>query len=197
MNGRPILIDLPEELAGERVVLRPLREADAGELYAAVQESIPRLKAWMPWYDQHGSVEDSLAYIRRTRADRMVRESFDNGIFSASDGSYLGNCGLHPRNWAIRSFEIGYWIRTSAEGHGYVSEATRLLTRFAFDELDGRRVMIRCDSRNERSKAVAERLGYMYEGCLRNAEPDPEGIPRDALIYAMIPKDYAAAQARW
>src|SRR5262249_27235381 len=95
-------------------------------------------------------------------------------------------------DWSLRSFEVGYWLRDGAEGHGYAQEAVRELTRFALEELAANRVEIRCDPRNERSRRVAERLGFVYEGCLRNSRQDPEGRPRDTVVYGLIPGDVAA-----
>jgi ribosomal-protein-serine acetyltransferase len=77
-------------------------------------------------------------------------------------------------------------VRTPMAGRGYVSEAVARLTRLLFDELDARRVEIRCDDRNDRSARVAERLGYQLEGILRHDSACPNGAPRSTRVYAMI-----------
>ena len=64
----------------------------------------------------------------------------------------------------MRRFEIGCWIRASAQGQGDVSEAVQALTRMAFSELQARRVEIRMDEKTQRSRAVAERCGFELEG---------------------------------
>ena len=48
--------------------------------------------------------------------------------------------------------------------------------------------MIRCDARNTRSAAVAERLGFVREALLRN-ERDPHGELRDTLVFSLTPDD--------
>ena len=116
------------------------------------------------------------------------------GIFLGADDSFLWGCGLQVHNWKVPSFEIGYWLRATAEGHGYMTEAVRLLTSFAFEVLHAQRVMIRCDDRNTRSKAIPERLGYVFEGCMRNAEIGTSGEPFNALVYSMIPDEYGKAR---
>src|SRR5690606_11812221 len=73
----------------------------------------------------------------------------------------------HRMDWAVRSFEIGYWIRKDAEGQGIVTEAVNAITRYAFEQLQARRVETRFETENLRSRAVAERLGYDLDGCLR------------------------------
>ena len=196
-SERRILIAVPERFVGDRVIVRPFTDDDAAPLFAAIQESRAHIQPWLPWADQHQSVDDTVEFIRRTQARWILRDGFGMGIFSRQEGAFLGGIGLDVVNWDVRAFDIGYWVRKSAQGHGYVSEATRLLTTFAFTSLKARRVAIRCDARNTRSKAIPERLGYVYEGCLRRSELDTTGQPFNMLVFAMIPEDYRKARATW
>ena len=184
------LIPLFEELRGPRVVVRPYRLEDADALFAAVAESRQHIWPWMPWGDQHQTVDDSRDFILRTQAKWLLREDMTVGFFEASSERYLGGSGLHPRGWDVPAFEIGYWIRASAEGHGYVAETVRLLADFAFESLGAQRVMIRCDARNTRSAAVAERLGFVREARLRNeVRTHTDSALRDTLVFSLIPSD--------
>jgi RimJ/RimL family protein N-acetyltransferase len=38
---------------------------------------------------------------------------------------------------------------------------------------------------------VAQRLGFVFEGTLRNSAIDADGTPCDRQIYALVPDDYA------
>ena len=185
------LVPLFEELRGTRVIVRPYRLDDADELFAAVEESRQHLWPWMPWVNQHQTVEDTRDFILRTQAKWLLREDdLTVGFFEAGSGRYLGGSGLHIRGWDVPAFEIGYWIRASAQGHGYVAETVKLLTDFAFTSLGAQRVMIRCDARNTRSAAVAERLGFVREAHLRNElRTHTDSELRDTLIFSLIPSD--------
>ena len=185
----PLLIELPEELRGPHVLLRPYRPDDAPALWEAIDESCAHLAPWMPWVDDYAGPEDAQAYVRRARARWLLREDLAVGIFDHA-GHYLGGSGLHRMNWTLRTFEIGYWIRKSAEGHGYVTETVQLLTRLAFDHLQANRVEIRMDPENVRSRRVAERLGFALEGTLRRVASGPDGRPRDRQVFALIPEEY-------
>jgi RimJ/RimL family protein N-acetyltransferase len=66
----------------------------------------------------------------------------------------------------------------------------QLLTRLAFDSLEACRVEIRMDIRNTRSRAIPERLGFVYEGRQRRASPDVKGEPRDIDMFSVIREDY-------
>lgn len=176
-----------EELRGERVLLRPYRAEDADDLYAAIAASRDHLRAFMPFADE--TEPQSRDWLARAMAKWLLREVLDVGVWEIASRRYLGGAGLHPHDWALGSFEIGYWLRADAEGHGYMAEAARLLTDYAFASLGANRVQIRCDARNARSAAVAGRLGYVREARLRNAERAADGSLRDTLIYALIPTD--------
>jgi RimJ/RimL family protein N-acetyltransferase len=188
----PIVVDLPDRLVGELVIVRPWAEADSRLLWDAIDESRDHLGPWMPWVDAYRNPDDALEFTRRCQARWLLREDFTVAIVERTTGRILGGSGLHVRNWPIRAFEIGYWIRQGAEGHGYVREAVQLLTRFAFDELGANRVQIRMGVRNVRSRRVAERLGFVLEGTLRRSAPAPDGQPSDMHMFALVPDEYRA-----
>ncbi len=194
---RPLLRDLPDAWTSEHLLLRRWRDEDAQSLYDAVIESREHIRPWMPWADSYHSVDDAVEFIRGQSGHWSLHEHVGTGIFAHESGVLLGSVGFHLRNLDIPSFEIGYWLRQSAEGHSYMSEAVRTITRFLFEELGAERVMIRCDARNRRSAAVAERVGFPFEGTMRRDSLDPQGNIRDSLVYAMIPDDYARVRETW
>ena len=129
----------------------------------------------MPWVEATRSVDDCEAFARRASARWIVREDLGVALIDRASGRYLGGSGMHRIDRTIPAFEIGYWLRTSACGQGYVSEAVRLLCGLAFNTLGAERVHIHCDALNKRSAAVAERLGFVLEARLRNCERRPVG----------------------
>jgi RimJ/RimL family protein N-acetyltransferase len=186
----PILIDLPEELVGNLVIVRPWAEADSSGLWDAVDNSREHLEAFMPWVDRYHNPDDALEYTRRSRARWLLREDLSVAIVERQTGRIVGGSGLHRIDWGIRAFEIGYWIRQDAEGRGYVTETVQLLTRLAFDELNANRVELRIDTRNIRSLRVGERLGFVLEGTLRRKLPAADGTAADLHVLALLPEEY-------
>jgi len=89
----------------------------------------------------------------------------------------------------VPRFEIGYWLRTRAEGHGYATEAVSALAKLCFEALAAERVEIRCDIQNERSAAVAERAGFTLEARLRRHRRNLHGALTDTLVYARLRED--------
>jgi RimJ/RimL family protein N-acetyltransferase len=182
-------VKLFDELAGERVLVRPYRVEDAEALREAVEESREHIRAWLPFADAHQTIEETRDWITHRVADWLLREDMGTGVFLREDGAFIGGLGLHIRSWEIGFFEIGYWLRASAEGHGYMREAVSLLIEFAARDLLASRLEIRCDARNARSAGVAERLGFKREGHIRNGLHAPTGGMRDTLIFGLIPGD--------
>lgn len=195
---RPATIVLPERIEGPRVALRPFDVSDGPAVFEAINESRQALLPWMPWaHGGHQTVEDSLEFCARARARWLLREDLTIAMVLRDSGRFLGGTGMHRIDWSARRFEIGYWVRTSAAGKGYVGEATRLLTQTAFEQLGANRVEIRCDSRNFASRRVPESLGFVLEATLRQEALDTSGVLRDTLVFAMIRADYDAARPRW
>ena len=190
----PILKDFPESFETERLRIRSPLPGDGPKMHAAVNESLGELTPWMPWPKEHRTVEDSEASVRRAWANFVAREDLMLLLLLKGTETLVGSSGLHRIDWGVPKFEIGYWCRTRFAGQGYVTEAVRGISAFAFEALGARRLEIRCDSRNLPSARVAERAGFQLEGELRNNELDTSGHLRNTLVYAMIPEEYEAAK---
>ncbi len=65
---------------------------------------------------------------------------------------------------------MGYWARERYRGKGLMTAACRALVAHAFGELGPNRVSIACATENEKSCAIAERLGFQREGVVRQAK---------------------------
>ncbi len=183
----PILIDLPSEITTERLLLRVPRAGDGPRVNAAVVESAAELAPWMPWANPTPKVDDSEVWCRDASARFLRREQVHFSIYLKDDPNYcLGNSGLHHVDWKIPMAEVGYWLRTSQTGKGYASEAVGALVKFAFDAMNVNRLQLRCDVKNRRSAAVAERTGFQLEGVMRSDSLDHDGKLRDTCLYSRI-----------
>ena len=70
-------------------------------------------------------------------------------------------------NWRSRNVELGYWLDASLQGKGIVTRACRTMVQHAFEEHKLHKIVISCAINNPRSRSVAERLGFLQEGILR------------------------------
>ncbi len=167
-----------------RLVLRCWYPEDANALKAAIDASLGHLQAWMGW----ARAEPSELAVVEARLARM-RDEFEDGLdwsyamFDRTEKRLLGGLGLHRRA-EPDTFEIGYWLRGDATGHGYATEATQALTRVGFNDVGAERLEIRCDPRNARSAAVPARLGYRHTRTIEQ-EMSPDGAPRDTMVWEL------------
>jgi RimJ/RimL family protein N-acetyltransferase len=184
--SNPILFDFPDHFETERLLIRAPKAGDGVPIHAAIQESLESLQPWMPWATADETVEELETFLRTMAARFTLREDLPLMLWRKSDGLYVGGSGLHRMDWRVPRFEIGYWVRTSLEGQGYITEAVNGITQFAFEVLGAERIEIRCDALNERSAAVARRTGYTLEGKLRRDSLNTQGQLRDSLIFSKI-----------
>jgi len=182
------LLDFPDHFETERLLLRAPHPGDGRTVNGAVRESVNELSPWMPWVHPVQTVEQTEEFIRRAAAHWLTREDLPLLLWRKSDGVFVGASGLHRIDWSVPCMEIGYWVRTSLAGQGYITEAVRGITEFAFKTLGAQRLEIRCDARNTRSAAVAERAGYRLEARLHHRARDVNGALRDTLIYVRFPE---------
>lgn len=183
----PILKDFPEEFLTERLVIRLPKPGDGKAVYEAITASINELKPWMPFAQKEQSEEDVELNIRSSYISFLKREDLRLLVFLKETGEFIASSGLHRIDWAVPKFEIGYWIDSRHSGKGYMTEAVEGIAAFAFHELSARRVEIRCDERNTKSRAIPERLGFTLEGVLKNNDLSPDTNElRNTCIYAKI-----------
>lgn len=188
--SKPILRDFPDHIATARLLLRAPRPGDGAVLHAAVTESLEELRPWLPWAQEPPTVEMEEEVVRRAHADFLARTDLMLLLFHKESGALVGGSGLHQIRWDVPKFEIGYWLRTSCTGQGYMTEAVGGITAFAFDTLQARRVEIRCDERNTRSAAVARRAAFTLEGILHSHVRDPATRElRNTMVFAQTRAD--------
>jgi RimJ/RimL family protein N-acetyltransferase len=182
----PLLLEFPDSIETERLTIRAPRVEDAAEVAAAVTESLPELRPWMPWATEPPTSEFEIGRLRQAAANWLTRKDLLLHLFLKNTSTFVMGSGLHRIDWEAGKFEIGYWVRTKFMGQGFVTEAVNGITAFAFKHLHANRVEIRCDASNIRSAAVAKRCGFLLEGILRHDSVDVTGQLRSTMIFSKL-----------
>ncbi|MEV6492850.1 GNAT family N-acetyltransferase [Actinoplanes sp. NPDC051633] len=149
----------PEIVAAGELVLKRWELRWADEAAAAVRESLPELQPFLPWARDDYDVGTAREFVERSDDGWADGTEFNYAIFDAA-GELVGSIGLMTR-MGPGVLEIGYWLRTSRTGQGYMTAAVEAITRVAFELPGIDRAAIRHDVRNARSAAVAERAGFV------------------------------------
>jgi RimJ/RimL family protein N-acetyltransferase len=92
--------------------------------------------------------------------------------------------------------EIGWtWLAASAQRTAINTEAKLLMLTHAFETWRVRRVNLKTDARNERSRNAIARIGASFEGILRSHMPSYDGGVRDTALYSILASEWPAAKA--
>lgn len=178
---------LPEEISGEKITIRRRVHAHDAELFALIDRSREHLRKFLFWTDGTKSVEDVRVVTDIFSANWESLASFEFVFFDKISGRMVGAGGVHTISHMNRMAEFGYYLDKDACGNGYATEFVRLLERELFAH-GIHRCVIECDADNTASAAVAQRLGYTFEGKLRDAK-FAYGAYRDELVFAKLATD--------
>lgn len=177
--GQPIDC-LKVEIAAERVLLRPISEQYAEEIFFHFTPEVTRyMVPRSPTY-----IEETFDFIGRS-LDGMERgENLQFVILKKESREFLGCCALHGQG-KPQTPELGIWIKTSAHGNGYGKEAIFALVDWAKRHLEYKYLTYPVDRENIPSIKIPEALdGQVFEETLCARQ---DGGFLDVLIYRIYP----------
>lgn len=172
------------ELAGQRVLLRRFRLEDVAQFVA--YRSSPEVARYQSW-DAPYPAQDGERFVHQMMASHpdTTGEWFQFAVVLRFTGQLIGDCAALPQADDPRQCEIGFTIAPGYQGHGYATEAVRLLLGYLFGARGKHRITASCDARNTASAAVLERVGMRREGHLRQSTW-AKGEWTDDLLYAQL-----------
>lgn len=152
----------------DEISLKLIEWKDAGRIFELTEQSREYLRQWLPWLDMTTSEEDTKGFIKSSLDKIEENKGLTATILFR--GQIVGVASYNEIDWTNRIAYIGYWIGQDFQGHGIITKVAKVLTTYAFNELKLNRVDIRAAMGNKKSRAIPERLGFVYEGSLRQAE---------------------------
>ena len=155
-------------LTTNRLLLRYILPGDAEALFAILSDAEA-----MEFYgnEPHQSLDDTRELIRQIQARYAQREALRWGITLQGEDRLIGSCGLFHFDAGYDRAETGYELNRAYWGKGIMTEAMSAVLTFGFRELGLHRVEAIIDIANERSKSLLLKLGFTYEGNLRQRYP--------------------------
>jgi len=173
------------QILTERLLLRPIREEDIPFL----QEVITRPESYCFESDAAESPDEIAAQCRRSiqRAQSLPEEGAIRWAVNR-DGVRIGTVTLRC-NWEeTAEWEIGYTFLSEYWGKGYATEAVRAAVCYAFLHFTIHRLAAFIHADNERSAALAERIGMVREGRMRDVRKI-HGEYRDEFVYSILRRE--------
>jgi ribosomal-protein-serine acetyltransferase len=150
-----------------------------------------RLARWEPWAEQPATLESTRAYIRAALEDFLRGRQISTIIALEHGRHFIGRCGIRINPYS-GSGDIGYWIDRDYEGRGITSRAAKALVTSVFDELGLSKIELRTSVANTRSRALAERLGFSFEGILPGALQFSNRAD-DVVLYGVTAAEWTSA----
>lgn len=149
----------------DEIDLRIFEMRHADVLFQLAEANRQHLSTFLPWIDDIHSYIDTRQFIREGLTQFANNDGFQAGIWYHNE--LVGCIGYHSIDWNNRRSELGYWLDQDHQGLGIMTRCVRTLTDYAFNAYNLNRLQIRCAVDNVRSRAIAERLHYTFEGVLR------------------------------
>ncbi|MBZ6475906.1 GNAT family N-acetyltransferase [Streptomyces griseocarneus] len=205
---------VPVTLHGRAVRLEPLAEHHIEALAAAAAED----RGSYAFTPVPSGMEATRRYVADALAARATGRALPFATVRTADGRVVGStrfCELDywqgPVPWppaprgplgpALTAVpdaaEIGgTWLSARAQGTGINTEAKLLMLRHAFETWGVRRVSLRADARNLRSRAAIERLGATLEGVHRAHTRGLDGTVRGTAFYSVLDEEWPRVRER-
>jgi RimJ/RimL family protein N-acetyltransferase len=193
----------PFSLRGRFVALEPLEIAHLQPLLACANgpqgsyalTRVPRTEAEMRSY-----VDEALADRAAGRAHAFATTLIATGevVGSTRFANLERWAWTHAQASGIDAVEIGWtWLAAAHQRSVVNTEAKRLMLAYAFEVWQVRRVTLKTDARNLRSRAAIERLGAHLDGILRAHLPAADApVPRDSAVYSILAAEWPAIRER-
>lgn len=171
-------------LETERLLLRRYVREDAAAIYKnwASDPQVTKFLMWQP----HASPEVSQRVMEDTLKQYANDAYYRWAIVLKSPGAApIGDIAVVHMDEKISMVHIGYCIGKDWWHQGITSEALQKVMDFLFDVVQVNRIESRHDPKNPNSGKVMQKCGMKYEGTLRSADGNNQGIC-DACYYALL-----------
>ncbi|MEY9877346.1 ribosomal-protein-serine acetyltransferase [Streptacidiphilus sp. MAP12-33] len=171
--------------------LRTLEPWQAQEFLANIDRGREGIDAYIPFASRNTDLDSARATLQ-SYADRQARDAGRiYGIWR--DGVLVGGCMFVHFDAAAGTCEIGVWSEPAGQGRGLVTAAVRRLLAYAFEERGLRRAEWWNSTVNERSRAVAQRVGMTLDGTLREYTVH-HGVALDLEIWSMLASEWPGSR---
>jgi RimJ/RimL family protein N-acetyltransferase len=174
-----------DPLTGDGTRLREFRLDDLDDYLAIVGDD--RVTNWLSFDSRDRDTAQKALAAAVERSQQDDRPDYMLAVTRLDDDRLIGFARLGPTG--VQAAHLGYAIAADHWGHGYATDASRTLVRFAFENLDLHRVSAAIGPENLASVAVVKRLGFSYEGRIRHHVFTNDAW-RDSLLYSILTDEY-------
>ncbi|MFF4232041.1 GNAT family N-acetyltransferase [Streptomyces sp. NPDC001820] len=182
-------------ISTERLVLRPFEEADVPAHTEMMNDE--QVTAWtsvpQPYTAAHAE-----EWVRSIApAERAEGRGIVLAVTEFLTQRLVGTVHLQNTNWRTLATEVAYVTAPWARGEGYATESVLAVAQWLFRDQKFERLEIRTAADNTASQQVAQKIGCISEGVLRNAwiartqteDGSWADIRTDLIVWSLLPED--------
>lgn len=173
-------------LSTGNLVLRPIEDTDAAALFRHFSKDA--VTKYMD-IDSFSNISEATQIIQFFRENLEKEEGMRWAITLAAKEELIGTCGYHKISKVHFKAEIGYDLHPDYWGKGIMKEAIGAMLSYGYEEWQFNRIEAFVDPENLASSKLLSRLGFRYEGFLRDAFFE-KGKFVNAELYSLLRHDY-------
>ena len=177
----------PLRIAGRLITLRDFRREDVDAAHAVVGDD--KVTQWLSFDTRSRAETSTMIEGAVERAQVEPRTEFYLAV-TLPDGDLIGFARLALGG--VRAGKLGYAIRADQWGKGYATDAARTLIGYGFAQLSLHRISAAIGPDNDPSIAIVRRLGFQYEGRIRD-HVHTNGAWRDSLLFSILTHEWVDA----
>lgn len=169
------------QIETERLMLRTIVEDDAADIFEYAQEQHVGYNAgWKP----HESIEETREIMKQI----FLNQPGIFGMVLKENRQMIGTIGLikDPKRANPHALMLGYAMSEHYWGRGLMTEASKAVIDFGFNNPTVDVITCCCYSFNNRSRRVIEKCGFKYEGCIRRCEERFDGEVMDIESFSLL-----------
>eukprot|EP00466_Bigelowiella_natans_P006155 jgi/Bigna1/91307/estExt_fgenesh1_pg.C_960027 len=155
--------------------------------FREIQQNRRQLEVWLPSFrTAYKSVEETRDILNQEIEWMHRAKSIRWSVLV--NGMVKGNVGLNLIDWKGKVGYLGYWLSSDVQGRGIMSRAVQEVCRIGFEVLDLDHMDISARKKNDKSAAVAKRLGFIKQTEIEDNEP---GVKFPLDVYTLSRSDRA------
>ncbi|MEW2415771.1 GNAT family N-acetyltransferase [Streptomyces sp. NPDC046866] len=182
-------------ISTDRLVLRPFDVEDVTALAEMMNDE--HVTAWTSVPHPYTHADAHGWATRHSHAERTEGRGIVFAVAEFLTQRLVGTVHLKNTNWRTRSTEVGYVTAPWARGEGYASESVLAVAQWLFRDQGFERLELRTAADNTASQQVAQKIGCISEGVLRNAwivrTQNADGTwsdtRTDLIVWSLLPED--------
>jgi RimJ/RimL family protein N-acetyltransferase len=175
-----------------RLILRELKRSDETEIFDyAKLDNVGPLAGWKP----HLNIDETRDFINYAIRKKDYSQPGVYSIIYKQNMRMIGTIEIH--SYKEQKGALGFVLHPDYWNQGLITEASKAVVIYGMEILGLKRLEYCHFPHNPASKRVCEKLGFIFEGVLRNKYLLFDGTVYDDVVYSITDLDYKNDKLPW